>query len=269
MDDYSFRPFSRHAFFRQVNTWLLDQVGLKPGWRVVDAACGSGAVTELILERIRGAQGARVVALDISAAALEEARKLLSGARDAVVEFVEARAEEMSHWVQQAADAVIFCNGIHYVEDKARLLTEVRQTLRPGGVFAFNTSFFEGAHLPETLQFYRRWMTKALRKLKTRYGVLPDRTKVPARQQWAPEQYHQALEAAGFRVTVEELVPATLGEQGWLDISRFRDFASGVLPGIPLAQASEVLCDAVRETLAELGLSAVPRNWLSVVATRV
>jgi ubiquinone/menaquinone biosynthesis C-methylase UbiE len=225
-------------------------------------------VTELIAERIRGGCDAVVIGLDMSASALREAREKLAGARDVVVEFVQARAEEMSQSVRRVVDAVVFCNGIHYVEDKSRLLAEVHRTLPAGGVFAFNTTFFQGAHLPETDRFYRRWMIKALRTLRGRYDLRPERDKVEARHQLTPEQYRTLLESEGFEVTVQDLVPVTVSEQGWIDISRFSDFVAGVLPAISITIASEVLCETVRETLAELGVESVPRNWLSVVAAR-
>lgn len=265
--DYSFKAFSDQPFFRQVNTWLVEHAGLEPGAQVVDVACGSGMVTELILERVRGAREALVVALDMSASALRDAKQRLVGASDAALEFVQAQAEEMSRSLRRTMDAVIFCNGIHYIEDKQRLLREVRCTLRAGGTFAFNTSFFDGAHPADTQAFYRRWMLKALRILKTRYGLSPDRKKVAARRQLTQAEYHQALEAAGFRIRIEEVVPATLDERSWIAISQFSDFVEGVLPGVPLEQASEALCEGLQETFAELGLTGVQRNWLSVVAT--
>lgn len=267
-NDYSFKAFSGHAFFREVNAALLDRAGLTPGTRVVDVACGSGLVTELILERIRGARDSVVVALDVSSSALREARERLAGAAGEALQFVEARAEELSKTVGDLMDAVVFCNGIHYVEDKRALLREVRRVLRPGGVFAFNTSFFDGAIPPETLAFYRRWMLRALRTLKERYDVLPDRTKVSARRQLTRDQYVEALVAEGFEPQYVDLMPAVLSEQGWVDISRFADFAQGTLPGVPVEQACEVLSDSVRSVFAELKLEGVPRNWLSVVAQR-
>lgn len=267
-DAYSFKAFSSHAFYRVVNAALVERAGLVPGTRVVDVACGSGLVTELILERVRGARDALIVALDASAEALRDAKERLAGATGAVVKFVEARAEELSRVLQETVDAVVFCNGIHYIEDKRALLREVYRVLHPGGIFAFNTAFFEGSQVPETLTFYRRWMMRALRTLKTRYGVMPDRTRVQARQQLTPDQYVEALEAEGFRVKCKELVPAYLPEGGWVDISRFKDFAAGTLPGVPVEWACEVLAEAVRETLHEMNLETVPRNWLSVVAER-
>ncbi len=265
-DEYSFKAFSEHAFYREVNERLLEKAGLERGWTVVDVACGSGAVTELILEQIQGAKDAVVIGLDMSSSALQDARDKLNGVRDTVVEFVQARAEHMSDAVKRAVDAVIFCNGIHYIEDKHALLAEVRKTLKPGGVFAFNTAFFDGADPPETQRFLRRWMMKALRKLKTRYGLKPDRSKVEARKQLTPEQYKELLESEGFEIQAQEIVRTPVVEEGWADISRFSDFVAGALPGVPVQEASEVLTEALTETFEELKVHTMPRNWLSVIA---
>ena len=267
-DEYSFKAFSEHSFYRTVNECLLDRAHLERGWTVIDVACGSGAVTELILEKIRGARNAMVIGLDMSATALRDAREKVAGYCDAVVEFVQARAEEMSETVKRAADAVVFCNGIHYIHDKASLLAEVRRTLRPGGVFAFNTAFFDGALPPDTMRYYRRWMMKALRKLKREYNLKPDRSKVESRKQLTADQYRELLEAEGFKVESQEIVSIAVSQEGWIDISRFSDFVAGALPGIPVKTASEVLVESLRETFDELKVTVWERNWLTIVAAR-
>jgi ubiquinone/menaquinone biosynthesis C-methylase UbiE len=267
-DDFSFKAFSQHAFYKKVNQVLVDQAGLKRGWTVVDVACGSGAITALILEKIRGARDAMVIGVDMSAVALKDAREKVAGARDAVVEFVQAQAEEMSASIRRAVDAVVFCNGIHYIENKTQLMAEVYRTLKPGGVFAFNTGFFEGALPPETVPYYRRWMMKALRKLKREYNLRPEHSKVESRRQLTAEEYAQLLQAQGFKIKTQEIYPGEVTEQGWIDLSRFSDFIAGALPGVPLATASDVLVEALKETFDELEMKAWPRNWLTVVAAR-
>lgn len=267
-NDFSFKAFSEQPFYRQVNESLVDRIGLKRGWTVVDVACGSGAVTELILEKIRGARDAMVIGLDMSASALKDAREKVAGARDAVVEFVQGQAEEMSAAVRRAADAVIFCNGIHYIENKPQVLAEVYRTLRPGGLFAFNTAFFDGALPPETTRFYRRWMMKTVRTLKDQHDLRPKRDKVQARKQLSPDQYRELLQAEGFEVRSQELVVAPMSEQGWIAISRFSDFVAGALPGIPIGTGSDVLVESLHETFQELQLQTTPRNWLSIIAAR-
>lgn len=267
-DEFSFKAFSEHEFYRRVNEVLVDRAGLERGWTVVDVACGSGAVTELIVEKIRGARDAMVIGVDMSASALKDAREKVAGVRDAVVEFVNARAEEMSKTIRRAADAVVFCNGIHYIEEKGPLVKEVYRTLKPGGVFAFNTGFFEGALPEETLGYYKKWMLKSLRKLRSEYGLRPEKDKVQSRKQLSPEEYRALLQSEGFEIRAEEIVPTEITEQGWIDISRFSDFVEGALPGVPVEIASDVLVESLKQTFDELKVSAWPRNWLSVVAAR-
>jgi ubiquinone/menaquinone biosynthesis C-methylase UbiE len=248
-DEYSFKAFSEHAFYRKVNEALVDRAELKRGWTVVDVACGSGAITELILEKIRGAREAMVIGVDMSTTALRDAAEKVAGARDAVVEFVQSRAEDL-------------------IEDKHGLLEEVYRTLKPGGVFAFNTGFFDGAIPPETLTYYRRWMIKALRRLRKEYNLKPEHSKVESRKQLTAEAYRALLEAKGFEIRSQEICLGEVTEEGWVDLSRFSDFIAGALPGIPLKTASDVLVETMHETFEEFNLTVWPRNWLNVVAAR-
>lgn len=267
-EGFSFKSFSEHAFYKQMNEWLVDHARLKPGWTVVDLACGTGQVARLVAERIRGGQQALLIAVDLSYSTLKEAMGELADVRDVAIEFVAAKAEEFAVAVREAAQAVVLCNAIHYVADKPKLIANVAQNLRQGGIFAFNTAFFMGCTPPETEPFYRRWMMKALRTLVKEYGLRPTTERVEARHQLTPREYRELLEAGGFSIEQEELLTAPMTLQGWKDISRFEDFVQGALPGIPVATASRVLCDALEETFEELEIDIVPRRWLSVVAVR-
>lgn len=251
-----------------MNEWLVDHARLRPGWRVADLACGTGQVARLVAEKIDGGQQALLIAVDLSISTLREAIGELADVRDVAIRFVAARAEEFAVAVRKAADAIVLCNAIHYVADKPKLIANVAQNLRQGGVFAFNTAFFNGCSPPETEPFYRRWMMKALRTLVKEHGIRPVPGRVEARHQLTPGEYRELLEAGGFRVETEELLTAPMTLESWKDISRFEDFVQGTLPGVPLATASQVLCDALDETFRELELETVPRRWLSVVAVR-
>ena len=140
--EFSFVAFANAPFYQAINSNLVELSKLHPGQRVVDLACGTGGVTKIILEKLRGARESLVIGVDLSTSALKQAREDLQSAKDAMVEFVLGRAEQLSQLVREKVDAVVFCNAIHLVTDKARLSGEVFSTLRSGGVFAFNTSFF-------------------------------------------------------------------------------------------------------------------------------
>ena len=265
---FSFKSFSEHAFYKQMNEWLVDHAHLRPGFRVVDLACGTGQVARLVAEKIRDGQEALLIAVDLSLSTLREAMDELADVRDVAIRFVAAKAEEFSVAVRDAVEAVVLCNAIHYIADKPKLIANVARNLREGGVFAFNTAFFNGCNPPEAEPFYRRWMTKALRTLVKEHGLRPSSQRVEARHQLTPDEYRELLEAGGFRVETEELLTAPMTLESWQDISRFDDFVQGALPGVPLATASRVLCDALEATFEELELETVPRRWLSVVAVR-
>jgi ubiquinone/menaquinone biosynthesis C-methylase UbiE len=248
--EFSFDRFASQPFYRAVNARLVEIAQLEPGQRIVDLACGPGSVTKLILDRVRGAREGVVIGIDRSASALRQARVDLTEAGAGLVQFLEGRAEDLSELVREKVDRVVFCNAIHLVEDKDLVVEEVARSLKPGGVFAFNTAFFQGTQTRETEQFYRRWMLRALRTLKGTYGITPSRgAKTMARQTWTKQEYEALVERHGFCVATSELLPVDVPLEGWQDISSFEDFITGALPGVPLDKASQVL----RETVVQVG----------------
>jgi trans-aconitate 2-methyltransferase len=98
---------------------------------VLDAGCGSGRVTQELLERL---PGGRVAALDASASMLEQARVRLSG--DQRVRFVLADLLELQPATlgpDAPADAVFSTAAFHWVTDHDGLFANLASVLRPGG----------------------------------------------------------------------------------------------------------------------------------------
>ncbi len=268
-DEFGFEPFTRNAFYTKLNAHLLDMVSVGSEQRIVDLACGTGGVTRMIFERLRGARDSVIIAIDQSASALKQAMENLNDVRNAAIDFVQSRVEHLSDALKGSVDTIIYCNAIHYVRDKDALMDEISKALKPGGTFAFNTSFFEGEQTPEARRFYRKWMLKATRILKREYNLSPVREeKVESRIHLSPEQYRELMESHGFEVVKQEIDPVKVPLEGWLDISKFEDFIRGVMPGVPLDKASAAMQEAVRRTFDDLNLKYVRRDWLDVVAVR-
>lgn len=268
MLDFSLQRFAEHPFYEEVNRRLVALTGLRRGQRVVDLGAGTGAVTQLLLEQVACPE-AEVIAVEPSAGALEVARRNLESLGGAVVRFVQGSAEKLSHLVKKPVDAIFFCNAIHLVPEKDKVLREINKVLLPEGTFSFNTSFYDGAEPEESEQFYRRWMMKAMRVLKTQYGLMPDRTRVEARHRLSQEEYVRLLERNGFRVRDAEVMTVQMPLSGFEAISEYSLWIEGVLPGVPLEAGRESLKEAAREAFRELGLKTSPRNWFLVVASRV
>lgn len=262
---YSFDRFARQRFYTAANQSLLDLLPLCSGQTVVDLGCGTGAITMQILSI---ADGLVVIAVDPSAAMIEEAKTNLAD-KAANVTFVRARAEELSSHLPSKVDAVVFCNAIHLVSDKATVIREVSKVLRLGGCFAFNTAFFEGAIPTRSLVFYKKLMLKTVRILKKEQGVTPQRgERAKARQLLTPDEYGELLAVYDFRIRYLKVVERQMLFEAVQAILEFDNFIAGALPGVPLSLGSAALKTAAAEAFADLGMQELPRNWLQVVAEK-
>jgi ubiquinone/menaquinone biosynthesis C-methylase UbiE len=261
---FSFAKFASHPFFREVNAWLVSHAGIRPGSDVVDLGCGPGATTELILQRMGIPPLGHIFAIDPSASALVQAAQRI---QSAIVKFIQGTAERLSILVPPV-DTVVFCNAIHLVRDKAQVITGISKVLRPDGVLAFNTTFFDGAYSQDTHRFYKVWVLRAMRWLHEQGHVVARGAKATAMQWHSAEEYRRMLEASGFAETEMQFQEKRLSCQAWEDISEFSLFIEGALPGVPLEIGAEALKIGVRQAFQDLKLQSVPRIWLQVIARR-
>lgn len=262
---FSFAKFAAHPFFREVNAWLVARAGIRPGSDVVDLGCGPGAVTELILQRMGIPPLGHVFAVDPSASALVQAAQRI---QSAIVRFVQGTAERLASLVPPV-DVVVFCNAIHLVPDKAQVVAGISRVLRPDGVLAFNTTFFDGAYAGDSYRFYKLWVLRAVRWLRERGYDVARGVKATAMQWLSVEDYRRLLCESGFGEPEVTLQEKRLSRQAWEDISEFSLFIEGALPGVPLEVGMEALKVGVRQAFEELRLQAVPRIWLQVIARRM
>jgi len=106
---------------------VIERLPLAGDERVLDAGCGTGRVTAMLLERLpRG----RVVALDGSPSMIEEARRRFDG--DARVELVTADLAQPLP-LAEPVDAILSTATFHWVADHGALFRNLAAVLRPGG----------------------------------------------------------------------------------------------------------------------------------------
>lgn len=119
------------SFHRAVTGCMLDQLGLRPGDRVLDLGCGQGRVSLALLEA-----GCRVTGLDVSPASLESLRDRVGklGRRD-VFEPLCLPAEALD--VRERYDAVVGRGILHHLEQPVEVLARVHRALVPGGRAVF------------------------------------------------------------------------------------------------------------------------------------
>jgi trans-aconitate 2-methyltransferase len=113
---------------------LLDRLDLNGYETVLDAGCGSGRVTALLLERLPEGQ---VIAVDQAPSMVEHARAALAediGAPAASTRRAAVfQADLLELELDEPVDAVFSSAVFHWIPDHDRLFARLHAALRPGG----------------------------------------------------------------------------------------------------------------------------------------
>jgi trans-aconitate 2-methyltransferase len=104
---------------------VLDRLELRGDEAIVDAGCGSGRLTELLIERV---PNGRVIGVDASASMIDAARERLGP--DADLRVADLVGLDLGG---DTADVVFSTATFHWIVDHDALFTSLRAALRPGG----------------------------------------------------------------------------------------------------------------------------------------
>lgn len=109
----------------------LHTLGIRPGARVLDVACGAGLVTLPLAE-----SGYEIVGVDLAEGAIEEARARTPDGVPASFRVGDAYALDEA---ASSFDAVLLLDMLEHVERPADVLREAARVVRPGGAVVFHT----------------------------------------------------------------------------------------------------------------------------------
>lgn len=103
---------------------VFERLPLRGDEHVLDAGCGSGRVTKLLLERL---PHGRLVAIDASSEMVEKARQVLGPA-------VDVRLGDLAEIELEEPVEVVFSNAVfHWIPDHRALFAHLYEALTPGG----------------------------------------------------------------------------------------------------------------------------------------
>jgi ubiquinone/menaquinone biosynthesis C-methylase UbiE len=177
--------YERHTVQRFGLMWACDLVDLVPpaaGHRTLDVACGTGAVTRLLAERV--ASAGRVLGLDTDPAMLAVARTMVPHPN---VAWLSADAVGLP--LDEGVFDFVFCQqGLQFFADPLRALREMRRVLRSGGRLGISC-WRSAEHSPPYAAIER-----ALRR---RLG--PERSALPRFALGDGDELQRLTEDAGFR----------------------------------------------------------------------
>lgn len=213
-----------NSFWARFGRRTVERLSLRPGDRVLDVCCGSGASAIPAAEAV-GPTG-RVLGVDLCERLLALGRAKASVRGHAQLEFragdlLDLRVPEASF------DAAVCVFGIFFVPDMAAAVRALRRAVRPGGALAVTTwgpRFFEPAtsafwdavrrERPDLYKGFNPWDRigdpASLRALLREGGV--DDAEVVAESGMhaipSPEAWWAAVLGSGYRGTIDQLDPA-------------------------------------------------------------
>jgi trans-aconitate 2-methyltransferase len=106
--------------------WILGRLETRGDEAAIDAGCGTGRVTELLLEKLP--EGS-VLAVDRSGAMVEAARRRFEG--DPRVRVERQDVSELE--VRERVDLILSTATFHWIKDHDRLFRSLAQAMKPHG----------------------------------------------------------------------------------------------------------------------------------------
>jgi ubiquinone/menaquinone biosynthesis C-methylase UbiE len=236
---------------------LAGRMHVPEGGRVLEIACGTGALTRHLRTRLPA--GASLVATDLSPAMLDAARENLGDPQDITFRVADGTALPFA---DGSFDTVVCQFGVMFYPDKGAGYREALRVLKPGGTFLFNVWDSHAAN-----RF-------AGRVHETVVAMFPDD---PPAFLAAPFSYHDigaisnTLEQAGFSSIRVDVLPRESRA------ASARDVAVAMVEGSPLASqfdsasarraALDEVAAALRATFGDGPVSA-PMQSIAFAASR-
>lgn len=120
--------FGLHRVWKR---YFAHVANIRPGHQVLDLAAGTGDVTALIAERLKGK--GTIIACDPNAAMLERGhRRLVDRGVVKNIHYIQAKAEALP-FVEGHFDLVTLAFGLRNFTDKDRALRAIFSVVKPGG----------------------------------------------------------------------------------------------------------------------------------------
>jgi trans-aconitate 2-methyltransferase len=224
---------SYHSLAQPHQQWgaeILDRLPLRGDETVLDLGCGTGRVTEQLLERL--GPDAHVIGVDGSLAMVQEAARRLGD--DPRASFVAQDLVELT--IEPPADAAVSSATFHWIADHDALFAHVRGALKPGAWFVAQCGGRGNVAN----------VVRAVGEVSAREPFAPSFAGWPGPWNYAgPEETTERLQRAGFAV-----------QRCWLEPSPqypkpLRDFLRTVSLGSHLQRLPAELHDAFVDQVAE------------------
>lgn len=209
------------SFWNRFGQQTIDRLSLRPGDRILDVCCGSGA--SAIPAAIRVGSNGQVLGIDLAESLLELARHKSQQQGLENIEFRYGDFENLG-LPSESFDAIVCVFGIFFVPDMIAAIQELWRMVRPGGKLAI-TSWGEQVFEPanqifwstietERPDLYRKFTpwdrinnSASLQALLEAGGATKVKVfeEVDTHKLTSPEDWWTIVLGGGFRGTIDQL----------------------------------------------------------------
>ncbi len=122
---------------------ILKEVGLKPGFRVLDFGCGPGGYVA-VTSRMVGSTG-EVIALDRNPVAIEFVKNLIARKRLGNVRTIQS--DGTTGLPDSSVDVILLYDILHHLPSDGSTLRELHRVLKPDGVLSVRDHHMQEADI--------------------------------------------------------------------------------------------------------------------------
>ena len=137
MSNLDFRFMSFGFKFRDIflpRRSVLEEVGIKPGFSILDYGCGPGSYT-IPAAQLVGESG-KVYALDIHPLAIQQVKKVTEKKRMTNIETILSDCD--TTLPDERIDIVLLYDILHDLSEPDKVLAELHRVLKPSGILSVN-----------------------------------------------------------------------------------------------------------------------------------
>jgi ubiquinone/menaquinone biosynthesis C-methylase UbiE len=113
---------------------ILEEVGIKPGFQVLDYGCGPGSYIIPLAELV--GESGKIHALDIHPLAIKKVQDIASKKQLANVETILSDCQ--TGLPDNSLDVVLLYDIFHHLSDPDGVLKELHRVLKPDGILSFS-----------------------------------------------------------------------------------------------------------------------------------
>ena len=118
---------------------ILEEVGVKPGFQVLDYGCGPGSYIAPLAKLVE--ESGKVYALDIHTLAIQKVQDIALKKRLENVETILSDCQ--TGLPDNTLDAVLLYDAFHHLSDPNGVLKELHRVLKPDGILSFGDHHME------------------------------------------------------------------------------------------------------------------------------